>query len=165
MASVHDVQNLQARLAGLLQRLAHQATLTPPTLMSICKAVMPAARAGNLEVHVAVVIFGAGDVREHGGIYRPRPPDPWRCPRRPSAAARPHPSAPANRRKRWPSKRSRSIPECRKPGAWRRGNRLPAGSRLTRRARPARRGRFRGVRARAGISLRPRKTAGSCSAA
>ena len=36
------------------------------TLMSICSAVMPSLRAGDLEVHVAVVIFGAGDVGEDG---------------------------------------------------------------------------------------------------
>ena len=36
----------------------------PPTLMSICSAVMPVGRAGDLEVHVAVVILGAGDVAE-----------------------------------------------------------------------------------------------------
>ena len=32
--------------------------------MSICSAVMPLDGAGHLEVHVAVVIFGAGDVRQ-----------------------------------------------------------------------------------------------------
>ena len=37
----------------------------PPTLMSICSAVMPVARAGDLEVHVAVVVLGARDVGEH----------------------------------------------------------------------------------------------------
>ena len=42
------------------------ATLTPPTLMSIWSAVIPVPRAGHLEVHVAVVIFGAGDVGEDG---------------------------------------------------------------------------------------------------
>ena len=36
----------------------------PVTLMSICSAVMPLRGAGDLEVHVAVVIFGAGDVGE-----------------------------------------------------------------------------------------------------
>ncbi len=36
----------------------------PPTLMSICRAVMPVAGAGDLEVHVAVVVFGAGDVAQ-----------------------------------------------------------------------------------------------------
>ena len=36
----------------------------PPTLMSICSAVMPVGRAGDLEVHVAVVVFRAGDVGE-----------------------------------------------------------------------------------------------------
>ena len=38
----------------------------PATLMSICSAVMPVGRAGDLEVHVAVVVLGAGDVGEDG---------------------------------------------------------------------------------------------------
>ena len=40
----------------------------PVTLMSICSAVMPLRRAGDLEVHVAVVILGARDVREDGPL-------------------------------------------------------------------------------------------------
>ena len=38
--------------------------VTPVILMSICSAVMPFARAGDLEVHVAEVILGALDVGE-----------------------------------------------------------------------------------------------------
>ena len=38
------------------------------TLMSICRPVMPCARPGDLEIHVAVVIFGAGDVGQDGVI-------------------------------------------------------------------------------------------------
>ena len=42
------------------------AAVTFGTLMSICSAGDAVARAGDLEVHVAVVIFGAGDVGEDG---------------------------------------------------------------------------------------------------
>ena len=42
------------------------AMLTPATLMSICSAVIPCRVPGNFEIHVAVMIFGAGDVREDG---------------------------------------------------------------------------------------------------
>ncbi len=38
------------------------------TLMSICRAGDALARAGDLEVHVAVMIFGAGDVGEDGVV-------------------------------------------------------------------------------------------------
>ncbi len=39
---------------------------TPLILMSICSAVTPCAGAGDLEVHVAVVVFLAGDVGQDG---------------------------------------------------------------------------------------------------
>ena len=38
----------------------------PPTLMSICSAVMPSLRSGDFEVHVAVVVFCAGNVGQDG---------------------------------------------------------------------------------------------------
>jgi hypothetical protein len=51
--------------ARLLERLRMISVVMPATLMSICSAVMPFAGAGDLEVHVAVVVLGAGDVGEH----------------------------------------------------------------------------------------------------
>ncbi len=39
--------------------------VTPSTLMSICSAVTPSLRAGDLEVHVAEVVFVTEDVGEH----------------------------------------------------------------------------------------------------
>ena len=36
--------------------------MMPPILMSICRAVMPSLGARDLEVHVAVMVFGTGDV-------------------------------------------------------------------------------------------------------
>ena len=42
--------------------------VTPVILMSICSAVMPVLRAGDLEVHVAEVVLDAGDVGEDGVV-------------------------------------------------------------------------------------------------
>jgi hypothetical protein len=44
----------------------------PPTLMSICSAMMPA-EVSATEVHHTVMIFGAGDVAEHGILRCARP--------------------------------------------------------------------------------------------
>ena len=47
------------------------AASTPVILMSICRAVMPVRRAGDLEVHVAEVVLGALDVGQHDDVRRP----------------------------------------------------------------------------------------------
>ena len=65
---IHDVENLQARLAGLLERLAHQRDADAADLDIHLQRGDAGARAGNFEIHVAVVIFGAGDIGEHGGV-------------------------------------------------------------------------------------------------
>ena len=44
----------------------------PLILMSICRAVMPSLGAGHLEVHVAQMVFDAGDVGQD--CVRRRPP-------------------------------------------------------------------------------------------
>ena len=63
---VHDVQNLQARLAGLRQGFAHHGDADARDLDIHLQRRNSLPRAGNFEIHVAVVIFGAGDVREDG---------------------------------------------------------------------------------------------------
>ena len=52
----------------------------PATLMSICRRSDAVARSGNLEVHVAVVIFGARDVGQDRRISRLPSPSPIATP-------------------------------------------------------------------------------------
>ncbi len=54
------------------------AVVTLGTLMSICSAVMPSLGSGHLEVHIAVVIFGARDVGQNRIVHRLPSPGPSR---------------------------------------------------------------------------------------
>ena len=62
----HLAEDVQPRLACACASASRRmSNVTPEILMSICRAVMPSAGAGDLEVHVAEVVLDAGDVGEH----------------------------------------------------------------------------------------------------
>ena len=63
---IHDVENLQARLAGLSQGFAHHGDADAADLDVHLQRGDSLAGTGNLEIHVAVMIFGTGDVGEDG---------------------------------------------------------------------------------------------------
>ena len=58
----HGVQNLQTSRLGLGQRFAHHRDADAQNLDVHLQRGNARARAGHLEVHVAVMIFGAGDI-------------------------------------------------------------------------------------------------------
>ena len=60
----HDVEKVQAPTARLLERALHHFAREPGDLDVHLQRVDSIARAGNLEVHVAVVVFLPGDVGE-----------------------------------------------------------------------------------------------------
>src|SRR5271168_1837035 len=62
----HDVENLQAGLLGLRESFAHHLNANAQDLDVHLQSSDALARAGNFEVHIAVMIFRAGDVRENG---------------------------------------------------------------------------------------------------
>ena len=62
----HDVENLDARFACLRQRLAHHFHADAVHLDVHLQRRDSLPRSGHFEVHVAVVILGAGDVGEDG---------------------------------------------------------------------------------------------------
>ena len=82
---VHLVEDVQPAAARLLERLAHHLGGDAADLDVHLQRRDAVGGAGDLEVHVAVVILGAGDVGEHGVLAassRPSP-GPSRC-RRPA---------------------------------------------------------------------------------
>src|SRR5216684_3863471 len=62
----HDVENLKARFFRLREGFAHHGDADAEDLDVHLKRGDTVTRAGNLEVHVAVVVFSTGDVREDG---------------------------------------------------------------------------------------------------
>src|SRR6266446_2276079 len=60
----HGVENFKTGFLGLCQRFAHHLDADAEDLDVHLQSGDAVARAGDLEVHVAVVVFGAGDVRE-----------------------------------------------------------------------------------------------------
>src|SRR6185436_11779371 len=63
---VHHVQDVEASEARLLQCLAHDLPGDPGDLDVHLQGGDALAGPRHLEVHVAVVVLGAGDVGEHG---------------------------------------------------------------------------------------------------
>src|SRR5713226_10702358 len=63
---LHGVENLEARFFRLGEGFAHHADRNAEDLDVHLQRGDTGARAGDLEVHVAVVVFGSGDVREDG---------------------------------------------------------------------------------------------------
>src|SRR5439155_21464037 len=62
--AVHDVQDVEPAFPRLRQGLVHDRLADPLDLDVHLQGRDPFARAGDLEIHVAVVIFDAGDVGE-----------------------------------------------------------------------------------------------------
>src|SRR5229473_7500737 len=62
----HDVENLQARFFCLCEGFAHHGDADTEDLDVHLERGDAVTRAGDFEVHVAIVVFSAGDVREDG---------------------------------------------------------------------------------------------------
>src|SRR5437588_754155 len=62
----HGIQNLEARFFRLCERLPHPGKTDAKDLDVHLQRVDAVARAGDFEVHIAVMIFGAGNVGEDG---------------------------------------------------------------------------------------------------
>src|SRR5207248_10477579 len=63
---LHRVQDVQATFLGLLQSVGHDLRVDTADLDVHLKRSDAVARARDLEVHITVVVFRTGDVRQDG---------------------------------------------------------------------------------------------------